>query len=146
MPWKLILFLLCLVITVFFIGFNLDNSCNINLGFRTYENVPVFLTVLISFIAGAMLSFVFMVGVKLSSTDKKTKAQKEQKLQKVSAKKEPVVNLSTPASEKTEATTKKPSLIEKGRGMLSKKKNEAKNEKKDAGVQTIVLDDDQSKK
>ncbi len=70
MPWKLILFLICLVATTFFIGFNLENSCNIHVGFKTYENVPVYLTVLISFVFGAVIAFLFSLGMKFPKNQK----------------------------------------------------------------------------
>ncbi len=79
MPWKLILFLLCLIATTFFVGFNLENACNINLVFKTYENVPVFLTVLISFASGVIIAFLFSVGMRISGSEKKVKQVKEKK-------------------------------------------------------------------
>lgn len=52
MPWRLILFVFSLVIIVMFAGFNLDNRCTISLGFTSFENVPVFQGLAISFLAG----------------------------------------------------------------------------------------------
>lgn len=49
---RLIVTIACLVLITFFAGFNLDNKCNINLLFKNFENVPVFFTIMISFVLG----------------------------------------------------------------------------------------------
>ncbi len=133
MPWKLILFLICLVLTVFFIGFNLENACNINLGYKTFENVPVFLTVLVSFGIGALVSFMFMLGVAFRKTDKKVAVVKEpkrkiEKEKKVSISKDSSVV--TPPLESTIAPEKKVSFFEKGKSLLPKNVDKKKLTKK----------------
>ncbi len=148
MPWKLILFLLCLVLTTFFVGFNLDNSCNINLGFKTYENVPVFLTVLISFAAGVIIAFLFTLGMRLSSADKKSHQAKIEKKLKAEIKKETVQQSngeksSPPASGKP---IKKISFFEKRKNMLLTKKTSTNNTPAIDDTQTINLDDDKGVK
>ena len=70
MPWKLVLFLICLVITTIFIGFNLDNTCTVNLIFTTFTDAPVFIVVLSSTIVGSLISAFFMVGMKFSNKKK----------------------------------------------------------------------------
>jgi uncharacterized membrane protein YciS (DUF1049 family) len=52
MPWRLILFIVIFAIFLTFVTFNLDNRCNISFGFTQFEEVPVFLTVFISFSMG----------------------------------------------------------------------------------------------
>jgi uncharacterized integral membrane protein len=52
MPWRLILFVVIFAIFLVFITVNLDNRCNINIGFAQFEGVPIFLTVFISFFLG----------------------------------------------------------------------------------------------
>ncbi len=47
------------VVIAFFTGFNLDNRCNVNLLFYTFQNVPVFVTILISFVAGIVVALPF---------------------------------------------------------------------------------------
>lgn len=37
-------------------GFNLGNSCSVNLLFHTFENIPVFITMLVSFLAGIVIT------------------------------------------------------------------------------------------
>lgn len=66
---KLIGVIIGIIFIACFAGFNLDNSCNINLLFHTFENVPVFFTVLISFAIGMIcaLPFALVHRVKKSS-------------------------------------------------------------------------------
>jgi len=52
MPWRLILFIVIFAVFLVFITINLDNRCNINIGFTQFEGVPIFLTVFISFFLG----------------------------------------------------------------------------------------------
>ena len=61
MPIKLILFLIIIVVVTVFAGFNISNVCNVSLVFYEFQNVPVFVTVLFSFVIGilVMLPFAF---------------------------------------------------------------------------------------
>ena len=61
MPVKLILFLIIIVVVTVFAGFNISNVCNVSLIFYEFQNVPVFVTVLFSFVIGilVMLPFTF---------------------------------------------------------------------------------------
>ncbi len=61
MPWKLLFFILVLVLATLFIGFNLDNSCNVSFGVYTFENVPVFMSILLSFAAGILVMIPFLL-------------------------------------------------------------------------------------
>lgn len=71
---KLIIGIVLLVFTVFFVGFNLDNRCDVNLLFYTFKNLPVFYTILISFVLGVFVTIpAFLLSLK---KDKKTKTQK----------------------------------------------------------------------
>jgi uncharacterized integral membrane protein len=60
-PWKLIVLLALAVVLALFIGFNLNNKCEISFVFGQVQAVPVYLTILISFVAGlvAALPFAF---------------------------------------------------------------------------------------
>ena len=69
MPWKLILFILVLILATFFIGLNLDNVCNVSFGVYTFESVPVFMSILLSFAAGILVMVPFL----LFRSRKKTK-------------------------------------------------------------------------
>lgn len=70
MPWKLIIFLLCLILTTVFIGFNLDYTCSINVLFTTFTEAPVSIVVLSSVTFGAILSALFILGMKVSKKSK----------------------------------------------------------------------------
>jgi uncharacterized integral membrane protein len=79
MPWRLIGFILALVIITAFIGFNLDNACNVSFGFLHLEQVPVYLTVFSSFVAGMIVVLPFAFGrsmkrKKVSSSSRGAKA------------------------------------------------------------------------
>ena len=73
MPWRLILLIVVLAILLGFIGFNLDNTCDLSFGFKVFKGVPVYLTVFISFILGLISSLPFFF---LGSLKKKLKNDK----------------------------------------------------------------------
>lgn len=81
MPFKLILFILCMIIAAAFTGFNLENVCDINFGFVRFEKVPVFLTILFSFLAGVLVTLPFTFGKRkapaAAKAEKKLFAKKE---------------------------------------------------------------------
>jgi uncharacterized integral membrane protein len=52
MPWRLILAIVIFAVFLAFITVNLDNRCDINFGFHQFKEVPIFLTVFISFFMG----------------------------------------------------------------------------------------------
>ena len=54
MPWRLIGFVFLLALVVAFVGLNLGNTSAINYGFGILENVPIFLSLAIAFILGAL--------------------------------------------------------------------------------------------
>lgn len=56
---RLITTIVCLVLLSFFAGFNLDNKCNVNLLFHTFQNVPVFFTIITSFVVGIVFTIPF---------------------------------------------------------------------------------------
>jgi len=56
MPWRLIVSIVIFVIFLTFITFNLDNRCDVSLGFAKFTNVPVFLTVFASFVLGLVFA------------------------------------------------------------------------------------------
>lgn len=77
---RLILTIICLVILACFAGFNLDNKCNVNLLIHTFTNVPVFVSIIISFAAGVI--FTLPVAI-FTRAEKKAKAkEKEEKAAK----------------------------------------------------------------
>lgn len=60
MPLKLIGMIVLMVLVATFTGFNLDNRCNIWF-FHTFEHVPVFATILGSFVAGVIVTLPFTI-------------------------------------------------------------------------------------
>ncbi|GAB1481586.1 hypothetical protein MASR2M78_04010 [Treponema sp.] len=73
MPWRLVSAILILVFIVGFIGFNLENSCDLSFGFQTLTAVPVYLTVFSSFALGLCASIPYIVGSSLHKHKKKVK-------------------------------------------------------------------------
>lgn len=61
---RLILSIIFAVLIVLFIGFNLQNVCNISIVFHTFENVHVFMPVLIAFVAGILFMLPFVIVAK----------------------------------------------------------------------------------
>jgi len=83
MPWRLILFIVIFAIFLVFITINLDNRCDINIGFAQFEAVPIFLTVFVSFFLGLICAtplFLHLSKKKKVSLPRKSKTQKENKI------------------------------------------------------------------
>ncbi|WP_315328699.1 hypothetical protein [Treponema socranskii] len=59
------------VLIAIFTGFNLGNVCDVNLIFHTFHKVPVFITIIISFIAGIVVALPFSFGKGKSIAAKK---------------------------------------------------------------------------
>ena len=68
MNWKLIYFLLIVLFLGLFAGFNMKNSCDISLIFYTFENVPVYVSNIFSFLIGLILTIPFLFGSKKKKT------------------------------------------------------------------------------
>jgi uncharacterized integral membrane protein len=64
MPWRLIGFIIIFAVFLVFIAFNLQNSCDINLIFRVFPEVPVYLTAFSSFILGMLCAIPFIPALK----------------------------------------------------------------------------------
>ena len=81
MPWRLILFIVIFAVFLVFITINLDNRCNINIGFAQFEGVPIFLTVFISFFLGLICAtplFLHLSKKKKSAFPQKVKIQADE--------------------------------------------------------------------
>jgi Flp pilus assembly protein protease CpaA len=63
MPWKLIQFIILFAVFLFFIGFNLENKCDIKFGTEkmVLKDVPVYFTVFCSFIIGMLCALPFVL-------------------------------------------------------------------------------------
>lgn len=82
MPWKLVGFIVCLVLGTCFAGFNLKNSCNISFGFHTFENIPIFLSLIIAFVCGVLVTLPFTIIKKKTAKEKQALAE-EKALKKI---------------------------------------------------------------
>lgn len=76
MPWRLLALVVIFALSLFFVGFNLDNRCTVSFGFAAIENIPVFFPLLAAFTAGMLFSFPFVFRGKKTvkgqkNTDKK---------------------------------------------------------------------------
>lgn len=78
MPWKTIGFIIILVLVALFASVNISNKSDISLGFHVFKEVPIFLSLLITFLAGAVVMIPFTFG----PSSRKMKAKKEKKAEK----------------------------------------------------------------
>lgn len=69
MRWKLLVWVIVLLVVVAFVSFNVDNRSDISFGFRVISDVPVFASTFVSFAIGALVGLTAAVG----SSRKKTK-------------------------------------------------------------------------
>lgn len=78
---KLICAILLLVLITVFCGFNNGegHQCSVHLLFHSFDNVPVFLTVLVSFLAGAVVALPFTFGRRVKKQPKVPKSEKAKK-------------------------------------------------------------------
>ena len=76
--FKLIFFLIGLAVAILFSAFNIGNTSDISFGFAILKNVPIFLSIAISFFAGAVFTLPFAFYVSIGNRKKaknKTKAE-----------------------------------------------------------------------
>jgi uncharacterized integral membrane protein len=76
MPWRLIEFIIIFAVFLVFIAFNLGNKCDISFGFKTFSDVPVFLTAFASFFLGMICAMPFVISARAKR--KAAKAEKEE--------------------------------------------------------------------
>ena len=76
MPWRLIFVIVIFAVFLAFVTFNLDNKCDVNFGVAKVTDVPVFLSIFISFILG--LFFALPIGF----TIRKKRKEKQEKINK----------------------------------------------------------------
>ncbi|HAE22295.1 MAG TPA: hypothetical protein DCG47_08240 [Spirochaetaceae bacterium] len=62
MPWKLLAFIATMTLVLVFVGFNLENGCDISIVFITFRQVPVVITILASFVLGLLAAFFLSLG------------------------------------------------------------------------------------
>lgn len=97
---RLITTIVCLVLLAFFAGFNLDNKCNVNLLFHTFQNVPVFFTIITSFVVGIVFTIPF-------AFIRRGKSGKKDRLEKIKDKnrKSAAENSAKPSSKTSESSS-----------------------------------------
>ncbi|MCR4822529.1 MAG: hypothetical protein K5873_06620 [Treponema sp.] len=78
MPFKLIGTIILLILVTIFAGVNLDNKCDITFIFYTFHEIPVFMTVIISFAIGAVLMLPFTLGRKKKAPKKNLPVENSQ--------------------------------------------------------------------
>jgi uncharacterized integral membrane protein len=86
MPWRLLLLIIILGIVFCFIGFNLENRCDISFGpgALTIKQVPVYLTVFGAFVLGLLCSLPLAISARskkprAKDAEKKPKKQRDPK-------------------------------------------------------------------
>jgi len=61
MPWRLIIMILVVAVFLVFITFNMENKCDISFFGAVIPEVPVFITIFISFVFGLLCSIPLVV-------------------------------------------------------------------------------------
>jgi len=74
-PWKLLAFIAVMALVLVFVGFNLDNRCDISLVFVTFRSVPVVITILATYVLGLLSAFILSLG-RLGSSRKRAPANR----------------------------------------------------------------------
>jgi uncharacterized integral membrane protein len=73
MPWRLIGFIVLFAVFLVFIGFNLENRCDISFGFFKLSQVPVYLTAFSSFVLGMLWAVPYIVSLRFKRKPAKEK-------------------------------------------------------------------------
>jgi len=117
MPWRLILFILIFGILLTFIMLNLGeyNRCDISFGFKTVPQVPVFLTIFISFFLGLLCALPLSL-LKKKRIEKSVKPLKAEKQKPEAAQSEAPIHVEADEKIKQEAAAAKEKFFAKRRG------------------------------
>lgn len=83
MPWKLIFYLIIIGLILVFIGLNLGNTTDISLGFVTFQGVPVFMGLFVSFFFGVLIT----IPVAVQSSSRKTQRRSDRRAERLAKKK-----------------------------------------------------------
>ena len=87
MPWRLIQLILICIVLLLFVAFNLGNKCNINFGFTSIPDVPVFLTVFAAFVFGMLCTTPYIIALRLKNKKSQDPQNPEKKHKKSQNKK-----------------------------------------------------------
>ena len=117
--------ILSLVVLAFFVGFNLDNKCNVNVLVHTFQNVPVFITIIISFVVGVLFTMPFA----FSYNSQKKKEAKNNQVQVVDKKTKKLFSKKdSKASEKqSETETKNEESVQSANNSAASENNSSQN-------------------
>ena len=77
MRFRMILFVIFICFYALFAALNLSNAADINFGFTSFPQVPIFLSVTVAFAAGAIFMLPFMFGRKKEKKEKPVKEKKK---------------------------------------------------------------------
>ena len=73
--FKLVFFLIGLAVAIIFSALNIGNTSDISFGFKTLNDIPVFLSLAIAFFAGAIFTLPFAFYVSIGKRKAKKKAE-----------------------------------------------------------------------
>lgn len=62
MPFRLVTFLAFIVLVALFLGFNLENRCDVSVVFRTFSDVPIAISLLFAYAAGVVSVIPILLG------------------------------------------------------------------------------------
>jgi len=81
MTKNIIIIILIIVLEAVFATLNIKNLSDISIGFKVFKDIPVFITITISFLMGALIFFpiAFFAGKKYSQSSEIKEAMKIQK-------------------------------------------------------------------
>ncbi len=78
MPWRFLVFLVVLALVVAFAGLNVAHRADVSFGFYTFEDVPVFLSVAVAYLLGALTILPFTLSKSYRKRRKLSKQKSEQ--------------------------------------------------------------------
>ena len=79
---RLIFFIILFALFLIFIGLNLNNHCDVNLGFYAFDNAPVYVTAMASFFLGMLCTLPIFFSLKKKEAPKQAKEKPEKKKKK----------------------------------------------------------------
>ncbi len=82
MPWKLLFYLIVLSVVVLFAGVNIRNVSDVSVGFHTFEDIPIFVSLFAAFFLGVLVTLPFTYIKYLRKRAKFPKQKKEKKPRK----------------------------------------------------------------
>ncbi len=82
MPWKLLFYLVVLSVVVLFAGVNIRNVSDVSVGFHTFEDIPIFVSLFAAFFLGVLVTLPFTYVKYLRKRAKFPKQKKEKKPRK----------------------------------------------------------------